>query len=573
MGLRGWIELAVLFGAVVAAGPSFGSYMYRVFEGTERPLPRSFGRVERALLQLCGIDGEEEQTWPAYLGSLLLFHLLGFAVLYAILRLQHRLPLNPAQLGPMAGALAFNTAASFVSNTDWQAYTGERALSYLSQMLGLAWQNFTSAAAGIGVGLALARGLTRKPQGVLRPTVGSFPVDLIRSLVYVLLPTSLAAAVFFVSQGVIQSLAPYVHATTVEGASQLLPMGPVASQESIKLLGSNGGGFFGANSAHPFENPTPLTNLVEMFLVLWIPSGLIHTYGEMAGNKLQSWAILLAIALFFLGGSAIGYLAESSPNSALAGLPLDHAMGNMEGKELRLGAAASASFAAVTTASSCGATNAMLDSFNPLGGLVPMVLMQLGEVVFGGVGGGLAGLLIFALLSVFLAGLMVGRTPELLGKKIEAREMKLVVLYLLVYPLFVLVFTAWSGQDASALSSEANAGPHGLTERLYAYSSAVANNGSAFAGLNADTAWWNVTTGVGMLAGRFLPFAPVLAIAGSLAGKKRVPPGPGTFPTDSVLFAFLLTAVIAIVGALTFFPVISLGPLVEHFAATAGRLF
>jgi K+-transporting ATPase ATPase A chain len=440
-------------------------------------------------------------------------------------------------------------------------------------MAGLAWHNFVSAAAGIGVALAIARGLTRRLAADQPPTVGNFWVDLVRSVVYVLMPGCLVVSLILAAQGVIQNFSPYVHAATVEGGQQTLAMGPVASQEAIKELGTNGGGFFNANSSHPFENPTPLTNLIEMLLIFAIPAGLTYTYGRMAGDQRQGWAIFAAMGSLFLMGVGATYWAEAAGNPAVARFDVDQPLGNMEGKEVRFGVANSALFATVTTDASCGAVNAMHDSFTPLGGLVPLVNIQLGEVIFGGVGAGLYGMLVFVLLSVFIAGLMVGRTPEYLGKKIQAREIKLAMLYALIFPLLILVLSAWSSVAPYALSSRNNSGPHGLSEILYAYTSCAGNNGSAFAGLNANTPWWNYTLGFNVLAGRFLMIIPVLAIAGSMVGKKTVQPGPGTFPTTGPLFTVLLVGVVLIVGALTFFPALALGPIVEHFLAGADKLY
>jgi K+-transporting ATPase ATPase A chain len=483
------------------------------------------------------------------------------------------LPLNPQHLPGVEPALAFNTAVSFTTNTNWQAYVGETTMSYLTQMAGLAWHNFTSAAAGIAVAVALARGITRRSDGTGPGTIGNFWADVVRSTVYVLVPLSAVFALLLVSQGVIQNLSPYREVTTLEGAKQVLAMGPVASQEAIKELGTNGGGFFNANSAHPFENPTPLTNVVEMILIFMIPAGLTYTFGRMAGNQKQGWALFGAMALLFAAGVGTAYGAESRGNPALAGLGVDQAAGNTEGKEIRFGIANSSLFATVTTDASCGAVNSMLDSFTPLGGLVPLFNIQLGEVVFGGVGAGLYGILVMAILSVFIAGLMVGRTPEYLGKKIETREIKLAMLYALVFPLAILAFSAWTVVAPYGISSLANAGPHGLSEILYAFTSAAGNNGSAFAGLNANTGFYNVALALTMLIGRFWMIIPALAIAGSLSGKKISPPGPGTFPTDGPLFVMLLVGVVLIVGALTFFPVLALGPVVEHFVAVSGRVY
>ena len=568
-----WGQLALFSGLVLLTTRPLGAYMARVFEGEKRPLPRVLGPVERLLFRLSGVDPTVEQTWVRYAGSVLAFSLFSMVVTYAILRLQHLLPLNPRKLAAVDPALAFNTSASFTTNTNWQAYTGESTMSYLSQMAGLAWHNFISAAAGIGVALALARGLTRRQTPEAPRTLGNFWADLIRATVYVLLPLSLVAALVLVSQGVIQNLSPYREVATLEGGKQLVALGPVASQEAIKELGTNGGGFFNANSAHPFENPTPFTNLLELWLIFAIPAGLTNTYGRMARDARQGWAILAAMGVIFLGGTLVAHWAEARPNQALATLALDHRAGNMEGKEVRFGTAASALFATVTTDASCGAVNAQHDSFNPLGGLVPLVNIQLGEIIFGGVGAGLYGMLVFVVLSVFIAGLMVGRTPEYLGKKIESREMKLAMFYVLIFPLIILGFTAWASVSRWGISSLNNAGPHGLTEMLYAFTSATGNNGSAFGGLNANTNWWNSLLAVAMLGGRFLMLIPVLGIAGSMVGKKVVPAGPGTFPTNGPLFTFLLVSVVLIVGALTFFPALSLGPIVEHFAGLAGKVY
>jgi K+-transporting ATPase ATPase A chain len=572
MTITGWIQVAVFAGLVAALTRPLGSYLHRVFEGDRQPLPRSLGRLERGLLFLCGVRRGHEQTWAQYTAALLLFSALGLVVTYLLQRQQHLLPLNPQRLGPVARDLAFNTAASFTTNTNWQFYGGESTMSHLTQMAGLAWHNFTSAAAGIGVALALARGLTRGPAPDGRKTLGSFWVDLVRAIVYVLLPISVVVALVLVSQGVVQTLAGYREVTTLEGGKQLIALGPVASQEAIKMLGTNGGGFFNANSAHPFENPTPLVNLLQLLLIFAIPAALTYTYGRMAGDQKQGWALFGAMACLFFVGVLVSYHCEAGSNPALHGLAIDQSAGNMEGKEVRFGPAASALFATVTTDASCGAVNSMHDSFTPLGGLVPLVNIMLGEVIFGGVGAGLYGMLVFALLAVFIAGLMVGRTPELLGKKVEAREMKLAMLYVLVFPLLILGFSAWAAVSARGTATLGNAGPHGLTEILYAFASGAGNNGSAFAGLGGSP-FWNVAMGLVMLAGRFLMIIPVLAIAGAMVGKKTVPPSLGTFPTGGWLFAGLLVAVIVIVGALTFFPALSLGPIVEHFSALHGKVY
>jgi K+-transporting ATPase ATPase A chain len=572
MTLNGWLQILVFFLVVLALARPLGSFMFHVFEGQRQPLPGVLGPVERFLLRLCGVDGKREQTWVEYATAVLVFSAFGLLVTYALQRLQHLLPWNPRGFAAVEPALAFNTAASFTTNTNWQSYAGESTMSYLTQMAGLAWHNFTSAAAGIGIAIAVARGLTRRPGPDGARTLGNFWVDLVRCTLYVLLPISLVLTLVLVSQGVIQTLSDYVTVTTLEGGKQTLAMGPVASQEVIKELGTNGGGFFNANSAHPFENPTPLTNFLEMVLIFALPGALTYTYGRMARDQKQGWALFAAMSVLFFAGVATCYWAESHPNAALHGLSVAET-GNLEGKETRFGVASSALFATVTTDASCGAVNAMHDSFTPLGGLVPMVNIQLGEVIFGGVGAGLYGVLVFVVLTVFIAGLMVGRTPEYLGKKIEAKEMKLAMLYVLIFPLIILGLSAWSAVAGYATSSLNNAGPHGISEILYAYTSGTGNNGSAFAGLNANTAWWNVTLGIAMLAGRFLMIVPILGIAGSMLNKKTVAPGPGTFPTNGPLFVALLVGVIVIVGALTFFPALSLGPIIEHFVAFNAKVY
>jgi K+-transporting ATPase ATPase A chain len=565
MTANGWLQIAVFAAVILAITKPLGVYLFRVFEG-EPPLPRVLGRAERFLLRLSGVVAGKQHTWKQYAGALLAFSLVSLLVTYAILRLQAGLPLNPQRLAAVGEHLAFNTAASFTTNTNWQSYGGESTLSYASQMVGLAWHNFTSAAVGMGVALALARGLTRRggPEGM--KTLGNFWVDLVRGLVYVLIPISFVYALVLVSQGVIQNFLPYQEITTLEGAKQLVAMGPVASQEAIKLLGTNGGGFMNANSAHPFENPTALSNFLQMVSIFAIPAALTYTYGRMARSQKQGFALLGAMAFLWFVGTAVTYGAEAQPNRAVAVAGVSQDVGNLEGKETRFGIAGSALFAVVTTDASCGAVNSMHDSFNPIGGLVPMVNIQLGEVVFGGVGAGLYGILIMVLLSVFIAGLMVGRTPEYLGKKIEPRELKLAMLYALVFPLVILGFTAWAAVVPYGNGTVNNAGPHGLSEILYAFTSAAGNNGSAFAGLTANTPFFNTTLGIAMLAGRFLMILPALAIAGSMVGKRTVAPGPGTFPTDGLLFTFLLVAVIVILGALTFFPALTLSPLVEQLS-------
>jgi len=566
------MQILFFFLAVLVVTPPMGAFMYRVLEGEKHFLRRPLGWLERLVYRVCGVDGRE-QSWRAYAGGLLAFSAATLLVTYAIQRLQHLLPFNPRGLDPVEAGSAFNTAASFTTNTNWQGYAGEATMSYLTQMAGLAWHNFISAAAGIAIAVAMARGLTRRGEGKGPGTIGNFWVDLTRTTVYILLPISIVFALVFVSQGMIQNLSPYVEVTTLEGARQVIAMGPVASQEAIKQLGTNGGGFFNANAAHPFENPNPLTNFLSMFLIFVIPAGLTYTFGRMAKDQRQGWALFGAMALLFFAGVGVAYWAESAGNPIVVGLGVEPGPGNMEGKETRFGIANSALYATVTTDASCGAVNAMHDSFTPIGGLVPLFSIQLGEVVFGGVGAGLYGMLVMAILSVFIAGLIVGRTPEYLGKKIETQEVKLAMLYVLIFPLVVLGFAAWSAVAPYGLSSLNNAGPHGLSEILYAFTSAAGNNGSAFAGINSNTAWYNVTLGLAMLAGRFLMIVPALAIAGVLAGKKVVAPGPGTLPTTGPLFSTLLVGVILIVGALTFFPVLSLGPIVEHFLALSGKVF
>ncbi len=573
MTANGWLQIGLFALVILVITKPLGLYMFRVFEGERQPLPRVLGPVERLLYRLSGVDPRKEQSWRQYAAGVLLFSLVTMAVTYGIQRLQHLLPWNPQHLDAVKPTLAFNTAASFTTNTNWQNYGGENTMSYLSQMAGLAWHNFISAGVGIGVALALARGLTRRAGAGGPRTLGNFWVDLIRSIVYVLLPISIVFTVVLVAAGVPQTLAAYREVTTLEGVKQLIALGPVASQEAIKELGTNGGGFFNANSAHPFESPTPITNLIEMVLIFAIPAGLTYTYGKMARDSRQGWALFAAMAFLWGAGVTVAYAAESRPNPALAGLAVDHAAGNMEGKEVRFGVPNSALFATVTTDASCGAVNAMHGSFTPLGALVPLVNMQLGEVIFGGVGAGIYGMLMMVILTVFIAGLMVGRTPEYLGKKVEGREMKLAMLYVLVFPLIILTMTAWSIVVPYGNSSIANPGPHGLAETLYMYSSQAANNGSAFAGFNGNTNFSNVTGAITMLVGRFFMIIPALALAGSMVGKKVAPAGLGTFPTTGLTFVVLLVSVILIVGALTFFPALSLSPVLEHFAALHGKVF
>ena len=571
MTLNGWIQILFFFGVILAGTKPMGAFMHRVMEGEKHFLSGPLGWLERLVYRLSGVDGEE-QRWTTYTGAMLAFSSFTLLVTYAIQRLQAVLPFNPQKLAGVEAGSSFNTAASFTTNTNWQGYVGEATMSYLSQMAGLAWHNFISAAAGIAVAIALARGLTRHGDGKADGTIGNFWVDLTRSTVYILLPLSVVFALVFVSQGMLQNLAPYREVTTLEGAKQVIAMGPVASQEAIKQLGTNGGGFFNANAAHPFESPNALTNFFSMFLIFLIPAGLTYTFGRMARDQKQGWALFGAMTFLFFAGVTVAYWAEAAGNPIFKGLPVAEA-GNMEGKEVRFGIANSALYATVTTDASCGAVNSMHDSFTPLGGLVPLFNIQLGEVVFGGVGAGLYGMLVMAVLSVFIAGLMVGRTPEYLGKKIETRDVKYAMLYALVFAFIILFFTGWSAVAHYGLSSLNNNGPHGLTEMLYAFSSGAANNGSAFAGISANTPWYNTTLGLDMLFGRFWMILPALALAGSLAGKKVAPPGPGTLPTNGPLFAALLVGVILVVGALTYFPALSLGPVVEHFAAQAGKVY
>ncbi|NEW89164.1 potassium-transporting ATPase subunit KdpA [Rhodopseudomonas sp. WA056] len=567
MTLIGWIQI-FLFGAVVVAlAAPLGAYLTAVFDGRCTWLSPVLVPVERALYRAAGVDPQHEQHWLSYALSLLLFHVGGFLLLYALLRLQAGLPLNPAAQGAVAPDLALNTAISFITNTNWQNYGGETTLSYLTQMLGLTHQNFLSAATGIVLAVALIRGFARASM----TTVGSFWVDITRCTLYVLLPMCVPLALFLVWQGVPQTLGPYAEATTLEGARQTIALGPVASQVAIKMLGTNGGGFFNANAAHPFENPTALSNFVQMLAIFVIGAAMTNVFGRMVGNQRQGWAILAAMGVLFIVGVTVCYWAEANGTQALHALGL--AGGNMEGKEVRFGIAASALFAVVTTAASCGAVNSMHDAFTALGGMIPLVNMELGEIVIGGVGAGLYGMLLFAILTVFIAGLMVGRTPEYVGKRIEAREVKMAMLAILILPLMMLGWTAIAVVYPPAVASMANAGPHGFSEVLYAFTSQAANNGSAFAGLSGNTPFYNLAGAVAMFVGRFWVIVPALAIAGSLAGKKSIRASSGTFPTTGALFVGLLIGVILIVGGLTFFPALAVGPLVEHLAMAAGQVF
>jgi K+-transporting ATPase ATPase A chain len=571
MTLSGWVQIFLLSAGVVLCIKPFGCYLYWVYE---RPTPIRFPLIrncEAFLFQLCGIS-QQEQDWKSYTGSLLIFSLVGVLIIFTLQRFQHWLPFNPQSLPPVPWDLALNTAVSFVTNTNWQAYAGETTLSMGTQMIGLTWQNFVSAASGIAVALAFARGLTRRTS-LTQAGLGNFWVDIIRTLIYVLLPLSLLVALIFIGQGVIQNFSANLEITTLEGAQQILPMGPVASQEAIKILGTNGGGFFNANSAHPFENPTAFTNFLQMFLILLIPASLTYTYGKMAGDQRQGWSIFAAMAILFLISVFCLYASESQPNPALNFSTLSQSEGNLEGKELRFGVPASILYSAITTATSCGAVNSMHSSLTALGGLCSLLNILLGEVVFGGVGSGLFGMLIFVILSVFIAGLMVGRTPEYLGKKIEVTEIKFATLYIILFAFMVLAGASWSVIASYAVSSIQNHGPHGLTEIFYAYASATGNNGSVFAGLNANTVWFNLSLAFVMFVGRFAMMALVLAIAGSMVQKKLTPKSLGTFQTHGVTFVILLIGVILTLSALTFFPVLSLGPIAEHLMSLSGKVF
>ncbi|MBN9035893.1 MAG: potassium-transporting ATPase subunit KdpA [Rhizobiales bacterium] len=569
MSVIGWLQLALLFLVMLALVKPLGLYMARALSGERTFLSPVLGPVERGFYAAAGVDPAREQGWLAYAFSLLAFSIAGFAALYAILRLQAFLPLNPQGFGGLAPHLAFNTAVSFVTNTNWQSYGGETTMSHFSQMAGLTVQNFVSAAAGIAVALALTRAFVRSGATAL----GNFWVDMTRATLHVLLPLAVVVALAFVLMGLPQTLAGSVAATTVEGAQQTIALGPIASQEAIKQLGTNGGGFLNVNAAHPFENPTALSNYLNIVAMLGVSAALVYAFGQMVGSRRQGWAFLAVTALFLIVGTGAVYWAETSGNPVLSALGVDPAMGNMEGKEVRFGQAMTAAYAAATTGLSDGGVNAMHGSLTPLGGLVPMFLMQLGEVLPGGVGSGLYGMVVFAILAVFVAGLMVGRTPELLGKKIEAREMKYAMLAVLILPLAILGFSAASAMLPFAVAGIGTGGPHGLSEILYAFTSAAGNNGSAFGGLTANTPWYNTTLGIAMLLGRFAYAVPVLAIAGSLAAKTRVPASAGTFPTDGPLFVGLLAGIIVILGGLQFFPALALGPIVEHFAMLAGQTF
>lgn len=576
MTANGWLQFLILFIALLIFMRPLGIYIARVLAGERTFLSPLLQPIERMIYRISGIQPDEEMNWREYSIALLLFSFVSMLLTYVIERVQRFLPWNPQHLAGVAPDLAWNTAASFTTNTNWQSYTPETTMSYFTQMVGLAYHNFLSAAVGIAVAIALVRGIARKES----KTIGNFWVDASRSVLYILLPICFIYAGALVEQGVVQNLKSYTTVATLEqpGQTQTIAQGPVASQEAIKMLGTNGGGFFNANSAHPFENPTPFTNFLEMFSIFIIPAALTVTLGRMTGSTGHGWAVFACMSVLFIAGFATTYRAESQPHPLLHGVDQHvselQSGGNMEGKEVRFGVSQSALFATITTDASCGAVNSMHDSFTPLGGMVPLANIMLGEIVFGGVGAGLYGMLIYVVLSVFIAGLMVGRTPEYLGKKIESYDVKMAMLYVLIFPLIILVLTAISALTPQmGLSSLNNNGPHGLSEILYAFTSGAGNNGSAFAGLNANTHWYNLSLGFTMLAGRFLMMIPMVALAGNLAQKKSVPPSPGTFPVNTGLFTVLLTSVILIVGALTFFPVLSLGPILEHLLLHAGQLF
>ncbi|MGA7517495.1 MAG: potassium-transporting ATPase subunit KdpA [Pseudolabrys sp.] len=563
----GWMQIVLYCAIIVVITPVLGGYMTRVFNGQRTFLTPILRPVELALYGAAGVDEKSEQGWLAYTVGMLLFHIGGFLILYGLMRFQALLPFNPAEQSAVAPDLSFNTAVSFITNTNWQNYGGESTLSYLVQMLGLTHQNFLSAATGIVLAVALIRGFARHSVR----TIGSFWVDITRCTLYVLLPICIPYALFLVWQGMPQTLGAYVDVTTLEGAKQTIAVGPVASQVAIKMLGTNGGGFFNANAAHPFENPTGLSNFLQIISIFAIGAALTNVFGRMVGDQRQGWAILAVMGVLFIAGVTLAYWAEAHGNDILNAMGLSG--GNMEGKEVRFGIVASALFAVITTAASCGAVNAMHDSFTALGGMVPLINIQLGEIIVGGVGAGMYGMLLFVIIAIFVAGLMVGRTPEYVGKKIEAKEVKMAMLAILVLPLMYLGWTAVATVNPQALSQVANNGPHGFSEILYLYTSSTGNNGSAFAGITANTLFFNITGAVAMFVGRFWMIIPAMAIAGSLAAKKSVPASLGTFPTTGPLFVGLVVGVIMIVGGLTFFPALALGPLVEQFAMTAGTVF
>ncbi len=567
MTLNGWIQILVFCGIIILLVKPLGGYMTRVFNGERTFLSPILVPAERGLYRLAGTSEREEQHWTTYTVSLLLFNLAGFLLLYVLQRVQGSLPFNPMGMSNVPADLAFNTTASFVTNTNWQNYGGESTLSYVTQMAGLTVQNFVSAATGVAIAIALIRAFSRKSM----KTLGNFWVDLTRCTLYILLPLCVLLTLAFVSLGVPQTIGAYAEATTLEGARQVIALGPVASQLAIKMLGTNGGGFFNANSAHPFENPDAISNLIQMVAIFAIGASLTNVFGRMVGNERQGWAIFAAMGILFVAGVAVCYWAEATGNPLIHALGIDG--GNMEGKETRFGIAMSALFAVVTTAASCGAVIAMHDSMMALGGMIPMINMMLGEIIIGGVGAGFYGIVLFVVVAIFVAGLMVGRTPEYVGKKIEAKEVKMAMLAVLCLPLSILGFTAIASVLPTGLASIANPGPHGFSEILYAYTSGTANNGSAFGGLSGNTPWYNITIGLAMLMGRFLVIIPALAIAGSLVAKKAAPQSAGTFPTTGPLFVGLLIGVILVVGGLIFFPALALGPVAEHFAMIKGQMF
>lgn len=567
MTANGWIQILIFCAIIVALVAPLGAYMTRVFNGERTFLSPVLRPIEIGLYRIAGIDESREQHWIMYTIAMLFFHVAGFLFLYALMRFQEFLPLNPQGMTAVAPDLAFNTSVSFIANTNWQNYGGESTMSYLVQMLGLTHQNFLSAATGMAIAVALIRGFTRASSR----TVGNFWVDLTRSTLYILLPICVAGAIVLVALGVPQNLNPYVEATTLEGAKQTIAQGPVASQMMIKHLGTNGGGFFNANAAHPYESPNAITNLIHMVAIFAIGAGLTGVFGRMVGNRRQGWSIFAVMGILFVAGVVVCYWAEASGTTGLNALGLTG--GNMEGKEVRFGIPLSALFAVVTTAASCGAVNAMHDSFTALGGMIPLINMQLGEIIIGGVGAGLYGMLLFVIIAIFVAGLMVGRTPEYIGKKIEAKEVKMAMLAILILPLMYLGWTAIAVVYPTAVASIANPGPHGFSEMLYAFVSQTANNGSAFGGLTGNILFYNITGGIAMLVGRFIMIVPAMAVAGSLAAKKSIPESAGTFPTTSGLFIGLVVGVIVIIGGLTFFPALALGPLVDHISMIQGRTF
>ena len=575
MTVNGWIQIGIFSLAVIAITRPFGGYMTRVLNGERTLLSPVLRPLERLIYTICGVREDEDQHWTIYAVAMLAFSVAGFVTLYLLQRLQGYLPLNPQHFGAVSEHLAFNTSVSFVTNTNWQSYTPETTMSYLVQMAGLTVHNFVSAATGIALAIALIRGFARRSA----EGVGNFWVDLTRCTLYILLPASIVIGLFYVWQGMPQNVQPYTNVATLEGAKQVIAQGQIASQEVIKIFGTNGGGFFNANSAHPFENPNAITNFVQMVTIFSVGAALTNVFGRMVGDQRQGWAIFAVMSVLFLAGAATLYWSEANGNPAYNAYHINQtasalqAGGNMEGKEVRFGIANSALFGTVTTDTSCGAVNSMHDSFMPLGGMVPIVNIELGEIIFGGVGSGLYGMLLFVIVAMFVAGLMVGRTPEYLGKKLEAREVKMAMLAILVLPLSILGFTALASVLPAGLAGLNNSGPHGFSEMLYAFSSTTGNNGSAFAGLSANTLFYNSTLAAAMLIGRFLMIVPMLAVAGSLAAKKIVPISAGTFPTNGGLFVGLVVGVILIIGGLTFFPALTLGPIVEHFAMGAGNLY